>query len=76
MRSSFWGGFKEMAPQCFYQFAQQSQELHDKFVELVARKANCVSKKDFEIQKQIYARLQERIVNLEKQVNDLQKPLS
>ncbi len=59
---------RDRAPQCFAAFAQQSVETQEKIVELIARKANLVSREDFERQKQICVRLQERISALEAQL--------
>ena len=70
MSPNFWDELKDMAPQCITMLAQQSQEFHEKMIELFARKANLVSRLEFERQKQICMKLQAKIAELEQQVQD------
>ena len=71
MSLNFWDDLKDMAPQCVAMLAQQSQEFHEKMIELFARKANLVSRLEFERQKQICIKLQAKIAELEQQVQDI-----
>ncbi len=71
MGPGFWEGLKDRAPQCVAILAQQSREFQDKLVELITRNANLVSKEEFERQKHICSKLQERISDLEQQIASL-----
>ncbi len=69
--AGFFQGLKDRMPSSVAAVCQLSLEAQQKFVELIARKANLVSKEDFERQKQICMRLLDRIQDLEQQLAEL-----
>jgi BMFP domain-containing protein YqiC len=72
MGQGLWETLKNRAPQCIASLAEQSSEFQDKLVELIARKANLVSREEFERQKHICSKLQERISDLEQKIASFQ----
>lgn len=67
---NFWEDMKHMAPECIAMLSAQSHEFHAKMMELFSRKANLVSRLEFERQKQICMKLQMKIAELEQQISD------
>jgi BMFP domain-containing protein YqiC len=67
----FFSELRDRLPACFAIFAQQSVQAQSKLVELIARRAGLVSREDFERQKQICERLQNRISELEEKLEAL-----
>lgn len=69
---SCWEKVQQFAPDVARSFCEQSAQVQQQIIEMIADHARFVRRDEFEQQKALYQRLEERLAELEKQIQELE----